>query len=100
MAETREQRRERLRRLVKKADESFNGKYKDELNQLTGLSKEEIDSVTPDTEDSRTYSILLKVVEEASRKNLTQAELVEDIKELGDIAVKIAKKIPKLAQLF
>ena len=26
--------------------------------------------------------------------------LVEDIKELGDIAVKIAKKIPKLAQLF
>lgn len=100
MAETREQRRERLRRLVKKADESFNGKYKDELNQLTGLSKEEVDSVTPDTEDSRTYSILLKVVEEASRKNLTQAELVEDIKELGDIAVKIAKKIPKLAQLF
>ncbi len=100
MAETREQRRKRLRRLAKKADESFNGKYKEELGQLIGLSKEEINSVTPDTEDARTYSVLLKVVEEASRKNLTQAELVDDIKELGDIVIKIAKKIPKLASLF
>lgn len=100
MPETREQRRERLRRLAQKADESFNGKYKEALDQLTGLSKDEINSVTPDTEDSRTYSVLLKVVEEASRKNLTQAELVDDIKELGDVAIKIAKKIPKLASLF
>lgn len=100
MPETREQRRERLRRLAQKADESFNGKYKEALDQLTGLSKDEINSVTPDTEDSRTYSVLLKVVEEASRQNLTQAELIDDIKELGDVAIKIAKKIPKLASLF
>lgn len=100
MAETREQRRERLKNLAQKADESFNGKYKNELDALLGLSKEEIDSVTPDTTDSKTYSILLKVVEEASRKNLTQAELVEDIKELGDVAVKIAKKVPRFAALL
>lgn len=100
MPETREQRQERLRRYAQKADESFNGKYKEEIDQLTGLSKEEINSVTPDTEDLRTYSVLLKVVEEASRKNWTQAELVEDIKDLGDIAINIAKKIPKLASLL
>jgi DNA-binding transcriptional ArsR family regulator len=100
MAETRKQRRDRLRKLAKKADESFNGEYKNELDALLGLSKDEIDFVTPDTVSSRTYSVLLKVVEEASRKNLTQAELVEDIKELGDVAVKIAKKIPKLASLL
>ena len=100
MSETREQRRERLRRFVQKADESFNGNYKEELYQLTGLSKDEINSVTPDTEDLRTYYVLLKVVEKASRQNLTQAELVDDIKELGDVAIKIAKKIPSLASLL
>ncbi|QMU66113.1 MAG: hypothetical protein GKR88_18770 [Flavobacteriaceae bacterium] len=100
MPETREQRRQRLKELAKKADESFNGKYKKELDQLMKLSKDQIEAVIPDTEDTRTYSILLKVIEEASRKNLTQAELVEDIKELGDTAIKIAKKIPTLASLF
>jgi len=100
MPETREQRRERLRRLTTEINESFNGKYSEVLDQLTGLSKDEINSVTPDTEDSRTYSILIKVVEEASRKNFTQADLVEDIKELGEVAVKIAKKIPSLASLL
>jgi len=100
MGETREQRLERLRGLAKKADESFSGAYKSELDALLGLSREEIDSVTPDTEDLRVYSVLLKVVEEASMKNFKQAELVDDIKELGDVAVKLAKKIPRLAALF
>jgi tRNA U54 and U55 pseudouridine synthase Pus10 len=100
MPETREQRRERLGRLTEEINESFNGKYSEALDQLTGLSKEEINAVTPGTEDLRTYSALIKVVEEASRKNVTQAELVEDIKELGEVAVKIAKKIPYLALLL
>jgi hypothetical protein len=100
MPETREQRRERLGRLTEEINESFNGKYSEALDQLTGLSKEEINAVTPGTEDLRTYSVLIKVVEEASRKNITQAELVEDIKELGEVAVKIAKKIPYLASLL
>jgi len=100
MPETREQRLARLRNLAEEADESFDGKYKSELDALMGLSKEEIDAITPDTEDLRTYSVLLKVVEEASRKNLAQANLVQDIKSLGDVAVKIAKKIPSLADLF
>ena len=39
----------RLKRLAKKADKSFNKKYKKELNQLTGLSKKEKKSVTPRT---------------------------------------------------
>lgn len=86
--------------MFKEADEAFDGKYQEELNDLSGLSKEEIDSVTPGTEDLRVYSVLTKVVEEASRKNLSQAELIENIKELGEVAVKIAKKIPRLATLF
>ena len=86
--------------LFAEADAAFDGIYKDELNKLTGLSKEEIDSVVPGTEDLRVYSVLIKVVEQASKENMSKAKLADDIKQLGDIAVKIAKKIPTLAALL
>ena len=86
--------------LFAEADAAFNGKYKKELNALTGLSKEEIDSVTPGTTDLQIYSVLIKVVEKASKDNLSQAQLISNIKELGDLAVKIAKKVPQFAALL
>ncbi len=90
----------RFKDLFAEADVAFDGVYKNELDKLTGLSKEEIDSVTPGTEDLRVYSVLVKVVEKASKENISKAQLVEDIKELGDIAVKIAKKVPEFAALL
>jgi tRNA U54 and U55 pseudouridine synthase Pus10 len=90
----------RFTQLFKDADAAFNGKHKKELNELQGLSKEEVDAITPGTEDLRVYSVLIKVVEQASKDNLSQAQLIEDIRELGDIAVTIAKKIPKFTNLF
>ncbi len=90
----------RFSALFEEADAAFNGVYKAELDKLIGLSKEDIDSVTPDTEDLRVYSVLVKVVEKASRENISKAQLVSDIKELGDIAVKIAKKVPQFAALL
>ncbi len=90
----------RFKDLFAEADAAFDGVYKNELDKLTGLSKEEIDSVTPGTEDLRVYSVLVKVVEKASKENISKAQLVEDIKELGDIAVKIAKKVPEFAALL
>ena len=89
-----------LEELFAEADQNFNGVYKKELNELTGLSKAEIDSVTPGTEDLKVYSVLVKVVEQASRNHDKQAKLVEDITKMGEIAIKIAKKIPSLAALF
>ena len=86
--------------LFKDADAAFNGIHKAELNKLQGLSKDEIDAITPGTEDLRVYSVLIKVVEKASKDNLAQAQLIEDIKGLGDIAVTIAKKIPKFKNLL
>lgn len=79
---------------------AFDGQYQNELNELSGLSKAEIDSVIPGTEDLRTYSVLVKVIEQASRDNITKAKLINDINELGEVAVKIAKKVPSLASLF
>lgn len=90
----------RLKNLFKEADKAFDGMYKEQLDGLTGLSKKEVDSITPDTTDLRVYSVLIKVVEIASKENLSKAELVEDIKSLGEIAIKIAKKVPQLAVLF
>ena len=90
----------RFKDLFDQADDAFNGKHKVELDQLQGLSKNDVDSVTPGTEDLRVYSVLIEVVKQASRDNLTQAELIDNIKELGGVAIKIAKKIPKFAALL
>tara|TARA_B100000780_G_C21101965_1_gene444744 strand:- start:1114 stop:1398 length:285 start_codon:yes stop_codon:yes gene_type:complete len=82
------------------ADAAFDGKYSEELKELTGLSKEEVGSVTPDNSDLKIYSVLIKVVEKASKDNTSKAQLVNDINELGEVAVKIAKKVPSIAALF
>lgn len=90
----------RFEELFKEADKAFDGKYNKELDNLTGLSKKEVDSITSDTTDLRVYSVLIKVVENASKENLSKAQLVDDIKSLGETAIKIAKKVPQLAALF
>jgi len=86
--------------LFSKANDAFKGNYKNELNKLKGLSKKEINSVIPNTENSTIYAALIKVVEEASEANLSKAKLAENIKELGDLAVKLAKKIPGLDSIL
>lgn len=86
--------------LFAQADAAFNGLYQKELNNLLGLSKSEIDAITPGTTDLQTYSVLIKVVEKASKDNISQAELIDHIKNLGEVAVKIAKKIPSFAAVL
>lgn len=86
--------------LFAEADAAFNGAYKNELNQLIGLSKEEIGMITPGTSDLTTYAVLIEVVKKASKDNLSQAQLAANIKSLGDVAVQIAKKAPMLAALL
>lgn len=86
--------------LFAEADAAFSGRYKKELNELMGLSKTEIDAIIPGTADLQMYSVLIKVVEKASKDNLSQAQLLTNIKDLGDLAVKIAKKIPQFSSLL
>ena len=85
---------------LERGREAFVGKYKDELNALSGLSKEEIDAISPGTTDLQKYDELITVVKEASRVNLSQAELKAQIEKLGDIAVTIAKRVPTLAGIL
>jgi len=89
-----------LRSDLEKGREAFEGEYGDELNELMGLSKEELDAITPDATDLQEYDRLIAVVRQASRHNLTQTQLRDNIKALGDVAVTIAKKSAKLAALL
>ena len=85
---------------LKKSREAFKGKYKDQINDLAGLSKEQIDEITPDITDLQKYDELTTVVKEASRLNLSQAQIKAEIEKLGSVAVEIAKRVPSLSTLL
>lgn len=90
----------RLRDKMEENRQAFEGQYKEELNDLMGLSRSEIDIITPDLTDLEIYDQLITIVKEASRVNLAQVELKSRIEELGEVAIKIAKKIHPLAALL
>ena len=92
--------RKKLEERAKRNREAFMGKYRDELNALLGLSKEDIDKITPGTTDLEVYAQLIAVVEEASAENIDQGELQNRIIALGDIGVEIAKRIPALIDVL
>nr|MEE4269122.1 hypothetical protein [Candidatus Krumholzibacteria bacterium] len=92
--------RQRVRRALDYADQSFRGKYREEMDALMGMSREEIDAITPEVTDLRVYDALVTVVKEASRVNLSQADLRARIEELGEVAVSIARRVPGLAGLL
>lgn len=82
---------ERFREALNKADERFRGEHKGYLKDLLGLSKTEIDSITPDNIDLLEYERLMAVVRAATDANLSNVALMQRIKQLGGTAIKIAK---------
>ena len=82
--------------ILAKNHKAFEGKYKDQIEALLGLSREEIDKLTPDTTDLEAYDQLMIVVKNASERNLAVADLKNRIQKLGSLAVKIAERIPGL----
>ena len=94
-----EEYRKKLKERAERNRKAFKGQYKDELNKLMGLSKKEIDEITPDTTDLEIYAQLISIVKEASAENISQAELKANIIALGEVGIKIAKKIPALFDL-
>jgi len=89
-----------LKEILRRNHDAFVGKYAKEIEELLGLSRAEIDAVIPGTTDLQVYDQLVTVVKEASRRNLSQAELKARIEALGDIAIAIARKTANLASLF
>ena len=95
-----EEYRKKLKERAERNRKAFQGQYKNELNALMGLSKEEIDRITPDSTDLEIYAQLISVVKEASADNIKQAELKANIMELGKVGIEIAKRIPALIDLI
>ena len=85
-----------LEEILQKSRDAFAGDYGDKIDALLGLSRKDIDAITPGTTDLEVYDALIEVVKEASRRNMSQAELKLRITQLGSIALKIAEKIPGL----
>lgn len=96
-AAARAQFRARVRAALKRADEAFRGQYADAITQLLGLSQTELAELCPAGTDIETYNRLIAVVKEASRVNIAQAELRQQIMQLGSVAVAIARRVPGLA---
>lgn len=64
------------------------------------MSEIEITSLSPKTNRQETYQKLIEIVEEATRKNISQAELGAKIRSLGEMAITIAKNISGLKNLL
>lgn len=83
-----------------RAERTLNGQFSQIYKGLRNLSPEEIDSITPDTTDQKEYERLIALVQEATERNLDQAQLVDRIKDMGVVAISIARKVPSLSALI
>jgi len=92
--------RSRVKRALAQNDKAFRGRYKEEIQALSGLSRDDLEAISPDATDMVVYSKLIEVVKEASRTNLKQADLRDRIVALGTLAVEMARKVPSLAALL
>jgi len=89
-----------LREKMAENRQAFEGEYGQQLKDLMGLSKSEVEIITPGVADMETYDELITVVKEASKLNVSQAILKQRIEELGEVALRIAAKVPSLAALL
>lgn len=89
---------EALEASLARADEAFKGKYGKELKALYSVSEAELLAIAPKVTATEVYAKLIEVVKEASRRNVSQAELQMRIRALGTVAMSIAKTVTSLAK--
>ncbi len=85
---------------AERAEAALNGQFATIYEELRNLAPEDIDDITPGISDQKEYERLMALVQIASQQNIDQAELINRIRDLGEIAKKIARKIPSLAALI
>ena len=86
-----------LKDALKRGRAAFEGKYRQEIKELLGLSEIEIQTAGFEI-DHEVHEVLISVVMDASRLYLSEDELKRRIDALGEDAVRIAKLIPSLAR--
>ena len=88
-----------LKDALKRGREAFEGKYRQEIKDLLGLSEIEIQTAGFEI-DRDIHEVLISMVMDASRLYISEDELKRRIEALGEDAARIAKLIPSLARLF
>ena len=79
---------------------ALEGSLANEYKGLRSLDPDTIKDITPDTADEAMYEHLMAIVQEASARNESQAQLSARIKDLGQIAIKIAERVPSLLTIL
>ncbi|MDD9303934.1 MAG: hypothetical protein HUK40_16950 [Desulfobacter sp.] len=79
---------------------ALEGSLANEYKGLRSLDPDTIENITPDTRDEAMYEQLMAIVQEASARNENQAQLAGRIRALGELSVKIAKKVPALLTIL
>jgi len=92
--------REEMAKAAERARLALEGELAAEYRALRSLDPETIKDITSDTTDEVVYEKLIVVVQEASAKNESQAQLAGRIRELGNVAIEIAKQVPQLAAIL
>ena len=82
--------KKRQRERNKKAHDMTIEELSGELRKLQGLSAAQIEVFGGSTED---MSAIIAEVQKATKKNLDQAQLIGNIKSLGESATNLAKKV-------
>jgi predicted nuclease with TOPRIM domain len=89
-----------MEKAADRAEKALDGQFSDIYKELRNLSPDKIDSITPDTTDQKEYERMIALVQEATERNLDKVQLVEQIKEMGTVAMSIARMVPTLAALL
>lgn len=85
---------------IQQSHDDIMSRYGAALAQLLALSPAEIDDITPDSTDIEAYSALIAVVQAATRRNVSQAQLKARVQAMGDVAARIVARVPKLAAIL
>jgi diacylglycerol kinase family enzyme len=79
---------------------ALEGSLATEYKGLRSLDPDTIKDITPDTTDEAIYEHLMAIVQEASARNESQAQLASRIRALGGVAIQIAKRVPSLLAIL
>jgi translation initiation factor 2B subunit (eIF-2B alpha/beta/delta family) len=85
--------RNKLSKFIAIADAELEQKYAQEIDDLKGLSEQEIKEFGGTTSQMQT---VINELEKATQQNLSQAALIKNIKELGDSSYQFAKTVSDL----
>ena len=88
-----------MERAADRAQRTLDGRFGRLYRELRNLTPEQIQGITPATTDQKEYERLMTLVQEASERNLDQAQLRVRIQALGTVAKRIASYLPGLVDV-